>query len=70
MRSHVDYDFIGLLLATHSDRRIYIIDAGGLMCAGNLKHGVARHCSDLHDALVLHNGGRGRGMKGKFPCVA
>ena len=32
MRSHVDYDFIGLLLATHSDRRIYIIDAGGLLC--------------------------------------
>ena len=51
MRSHVDYDFIGLLLATHSDRRIYIIDAGGLLCAGSLERGVARHCSDLHDAL-------------------
>ena len=50
MRSHVDYDFIGLLLATHSDRRIYIIDAGGLLCAGSLERGVARHCSDLHDA--------------------
>jgi len=37
MRSHVDYDFIGLLLANHSDRRIYIIDAGGLLCAGSLE---------------------------------
>ena len=47
MRSHVDYDFIGLLLATHSDRRIYIRPA---VCAGSLERGVARHCSDLHDA--------------------
>jgi len=51
MRSHINYNLLGLFLATPCNQRIYIIDTGGLLCAASLERGVAGHYSDLHRAL-------------------